>query len=105
MPVRSIGITRVEDLPDHDHTVWQIKEPHRQAANMAAPGAGATKELPNTPALWLSHDGGASSRGYALLRGQPVSGCSRASGGPGCGEERRFVQPGPKVSAAVSGQH
>jgi len=24
---RTIGITRVEDLPDRDHMVWQIKEP------------------------------------------------------------------------------
>jgi len=46
---------------------------HRQAANMAAPGAGA-EELPNTPALWLSHNGQASSNGNALLRGQPVLG-------------------------------
>ena len=27
MRARTIGITRVEDLPDRDHTVWQIKEP------------------------------------------------------------------------------
>jgi len=38
---------------------------HRQAANMAAPGAGA-EELSNAPALWLSHDGRASSRGSKL---------------------------------------
>jgi len=23
----AMGITRVEDLPDHDHTVWEVKEP------------------------------------------------------------------------------
>ena len=38
---------------------------HRQAANMAAPGAGA-EELSNAPALWLSHDGRASSCGSEL---------------------------------------
>jgi len=27
MPVRAIGIILLEDLPDRDHTVWQIKEP------------------------------------------------------------------------------
>jgi len=48
---------------------------HRQAANMAAPVAGA-EGMPNLPALWISHDGRASSRGYALLQGQPVSGIS-----------------------------
>jgi len=27
MLVRAMGITHVEDLPDRDHTVWEIKEP------------------------------------------------------------------------------
>jgi len=24
---RAVGITRVEDLPDRNHTVWEVKEP------------------------------------------------------------------------------
>jgi len=27
MLARAMGITRVEDLPDRDHTVWEVKEP------------------------------------------------------------------------------
>ena len=27
MLTRAMGITRVEDLPDRGHTVWEVKEP------------------------------------------------------------------------------
>jgi len=57
---------------------------------MAAPVVGA-EELPNPPALWLSHDGQANSRGYALLRGQLLSGCGWEC--QGCGELRASCSP------------
>ena len=76
---------------------------HRQAANMAAPGAGA-EELSNAPALWLSHDGRASSSGSELAvvgmlccvvsLYQAVAGHEDAQGvansGASCSRERWF---------------
>jgi len=76
---------------------------HWQTVNMAVPVVGA-EELPNPPALWLSHNGQASSRGYALLRGQLVSGCGWAWGCLGCGELWWFFQSGVMVPAVASGQ-
>ena len=47
MLARAMGITCVEDLPDRDHTVWEVKEPTTQTVNMVV----RAEELPNPPAL------------------------------------------------------
>ena len=54
--------------------------------------------------LWLFHDGQVSRRGYAVLRGQVVSGCGWAWGCPGCGELWCFLQSGAMVPPAASKQ-
>jgi len=50
MLARAMGITHVEDLPDRDRTVWEVKEPATTKQNMVSPVVGA-EELPNPPAL------------------------------------------------------
>ena len=75
MLARAMGITHVEDLPDRDHTVWEIKEP----ATAKQPTFLLLVQAPtNCQTFPHSHDCLASSRGYVLLQGQPVSGCGWA---------------------------
>jgi len=49
MLARAMGITYVEDLPDRDHTVWEVKEPDTAKMPTVAPVVRAEK-LPNPPA-------------------------------------------------------
>jgi len=46
---RAMGITCVEDLPDRDYTVWEVKEPATAKLPTWLPVR--AEELPNPPAL------------------------------------------------------